>query len=302
MKFLTMLAIVLGLGLSGFAMEAEAKRFGGGKSLGMKRQAPPAKAPDSPSVTAPAAAGAAGAAAAPKRSWMGPLAGLAAGLGLAALASHLGFGEGFANILLIGLAVMAGLFLFRMFMRNKQAAAQSGASGGVRYAHETPSALAPNRSAAFESLNPAGHGGGSMIGSQIAGGPLGGGGHNIPADFDVAAFERNAKVNFIRLQAAHDAGDLDDIRQFTSPEMFAEIRMDLNDRQSTGHQTDVLNIQAEVIEVVEEADRYIVSVRFTGEVREDDATAPEAVNEIWHMSKPISGAGGWVVAGIQQPY
>ena len=57
MKFLTMLAIVLGLGLSGFAMEAEAKRFGGGKSLGMKRQAPPAKAPDSPSVAAPAAAG-----------------------------------------------------------------------------------------------------------------------------------------------------------------------------------------------------------------------------------------------------
>lgn len=292
MKFLTMLAIVLGLGLSSVAMEADAKRFGGGRSMGMKRQAPPAKAPDSPSVAAPGAAGAAGAAAAPKRSWMGPVAGLAAGLGLAALASHLGFGEGFANILLIGLAVMAGLALLR-FLKRKQAPAGTGfATAGAGQGNHT------QRSSLHDVAMPAG---GSMIGSQI-GAAAGGVSRAIPADFDVVAFERNAKVNFIRLQAAHDAGDLDDIRQFTSPEMFAEIRMDLNDRQGASNKTDVLNIQAEVTEVAEEAERYIVSVRFTGEVREDGAPQPEVVNEIWHMSKPISGAGGWVVAGIQQAH
>lgn len=300
MKFLTMLAIVLGLGLSSVAMEAEAKRFGGARSFGMQRQAAPPKAPANATPTAPAAAGAA--AAAPKRSWMGPLAGIAAGLGLAALASHLGFGEGFGTILLMGLALVAAIALFRMFMR-KQAAGNNGAPGGafqgMRYAQETPGAPSSNRPAAFEASNTTGHGTGSIIGSQLAGGSSAQYA-NIPADFDVAAFERNAKVNFIRLQAAYDAGDLDDIRQFTSPEVFAEVRMDLNDRKEAINKTEVIDIQATVSEVVEEDGRYIVSVRFTGSVREDDAPTPEAVNEIWHMSKPISGAGGWVVAGIQQ--
>lgn len=297
MKFLTMLAIVLGLGLSSVAMDAEAKRFGGGRSLGMQRQAAPPKAPANATPAAPAAAGAA--AAAPKRSWMGPLAGIAAGLGLAALASHLGFGEAFGSMLLIGLAVMAGLAVLGMVMR-KRAAASAGAAGagmqGMRYAHETPGAA--QGGSGFERPATAGSTG-SMIGSNLGGGASPEG-RNIPADFDVAAFERNAKVNFIRLQAAHDAGDLDDIRQFTSPEMFAEIRMDLNDRKGVVNKTDVIELQAAVTEVVEEADRYVVSVRFTGSVREDDAPAAEAVDEIWHMTKPVHGSGGWVVSGIQQ--
>ena len=298
MKFFTMLALVLGLSLSGVAMDAEAKRFGGGRSLGMQRQAAPPKAPANATPAAPAAAGAA--AAAPKRSWMGPLAGIAAGLGLAALASHLGFGEGFGSILLIGLAVMAGLAIFKMVMR-KRAEANAGGAGfqGMRYAQATPGA-APGATA-FERSAPGGSSG-SMIGSNLMGGGSSAStaSASIPADFDVAAFERNAKVNFIRLQAAHDAGDLDDIRQFASPEMFAEIRMDLNDRKGAVNKTDVIELQAAVTEVVEEADRYIVSVRFTGSVREDDAPAPEAVDEIWHMTKPVNGSGGWVVSGIQQ--
>ena len=299
MKFLTMLAIVLGLGLSSAAMDAEAKRFGGARSLGMQRQAAPPKAPANPNAAQAApAAGAAGAAAASKRSWMGPLAGIAAGLGLAALASHLGFGEAFGSILLLGLGLIAAIALFR-FLTRKQAAGGSGAGmQGMRYAHETPGA-APNRPAAFDSLKPGGQGGGSIIGSQLAGGGTSPAAH-IPADFDVAAFERNAKVNFIRLQAAHDAGDLDDIRQFTSPEVFAEIQMDLSERNGATNTTEVIDIQAAVTEVVEEAGRYIVSVRFTGSLREDGAPMPEAVDEIWHMTKPTSGAGGWVVAGIQQ--
>ena len=205
-------------------------------------------------------------------------------------------------MLLIGLAVMAGLAILSMVMR-KRAAANAGAAGagfqGMRYAQETPGA-APG-GYGFERPAPGGSSG-SMIGSNLMGGgaSASSASRSIPADFDVAAFERNAKVNFIRLQAAHDAGDLDDIRQFTSPEMFAEIRMDLNDRKGAVNKTDVIELQAAVTEVVEEADRYIVSVRFTGSVREDDAPAPEAVDEIWHMTKPVNGSGGWVVSGIQQ--
>ena len=292
-KLLSLLAVVLTLGLGAAHMDAEAKRMGGGRSLGMQRQAtPPAKAPDATPNAAPAAGAAAGAAAAaPKRSWMGPLAGLAAGLGLAALASHLGFGEGFANMLMIGLLVMVAFAAFRFFMA-KRAASQGG---GMAYAGAGAGQANPNNSFRMPSTSGGGApvGGGSMIGSNLQGAQS-----TIPADFDVAGFERNAKVNYIRLQAANDTGNLDDIRQFTSPEMFAELQMDIRDRNGATQHTDVISLNAQVLEVVEDGAMYIVSVRFTGELREDGVAGP--VNEIWHLSKPRQGNGGWTLAGIQQ--
>ena len=285
-------ATVMGLGL--MVPDAEAKRLGGGKSFGMQRQAtPPAKAPDATPNAAPAAGAAAGAAAAPKRNWMGPLAGLAAGLGLAALASHLGFGEGFANMLMIGLLVMAAFAAFRFFMARR--AASQG--GGMAYAGAGAGASQANPGNTFR-MPPTGGGsapvgGGSMIGANLQGAQP-----SIPADFDVAAFERNAKVNYIRLQAANDTGNLDDIRQFTSPEMFAELQMDIRDRNGATQHTAVKSLNAQVLEVAEEGNAYVVSVRFTGELREDGVTGP--VNEIWHLTKPRQGNGGWTLAGIQQ--
>ena len=122
---------------------------------------------------------------------------------------------------------------------------------------------------------------------------------SIPANFDTEGFVRNAKVNFIRLQAANDAGNLDDIREFTSPEMFAEIKLGFGERHGAAQETDVAQLNAEVLDVTEESSRYIVSVRFTGLISENKAAA-EPFDEIWHMTKPIDGSRGWVLAGIQQ--
>jgi len=302
MKTLSFLVAVLTLGLCLGVGDAEAaKRLGGGKSVGMQKQtATPDKAPGAAPAQAPnaaaatAAAPAAAAAAAPKRSWMGPLAGLAAGLGLAALASHFGFGEGLANMLLIGLAIMAVLAIVGIVMRKRQAAQQSGAAGpgGMQYAAAglNPTDVQPKR---FEVAMP-----GSMIGSQIGSGLSGS--SAIPADFDSAAFERNAKVQFIRLQAANDVCNLDDIREFTTPEMFAELRMDITDRGGVTSKTEVVQVDASVLEVVEEANRYVVSVRFNGSVHESGEAQPEAFDEVWHLVKPRAGAGGWLLSGITQ--
>jgi predicted lipid-binding transport protein (Tim44 family) len=123
---------------------------------------------------------------------------------------------------------------------------------------------------------------------------------NIPADFDVAGFVRNAKVHFIRLQAANDAGNLDDIREFTTPEMFAELKMDLSERVGGAQETDVVAVEADVIDVVEEINRYVVSVRFTGQIREEKHGSIESFDEVWHLVKPRDGKGGWLLAGIQQ--
>ncbi len=112
--FLSLMLAVLSLGF-GIA-DAEAKRFGGGSSFGMKRQATPQQAPRQPAAGQTPASGAA--AAAPKRSWMGPIAGLAAGLGLAALFSHLGLGEGMASFVMILLLAAAAFFVFRLLFRR----------------------------------------------------------------------------------------------------------------------------------------------------------------------------------------
>jgi predicted lipid-binding transport protein (Tim44 family) len=288
MKTLSLLAVVLTLGLSFGAGNAEAaKRLGGGKSFGMQRQAtPPAQTPTAAPATAKAPAAAAAPQAQPKRSWMGPLAGLAAGLGLAALASHFGFGEELASMLMIGLLVMAVMVVVGMIMRRRAAAQQPAmaASGPMHY-----SGSATDAARGYEVTIP-----GSAAAAASAAGA-----RNIPADFDVAGFVRNAKVHFIRLQAANDAANLDDIREFSTPEMFAELKMNVSERGGAAQETDVVSIEADVLEVVEEGTRYIASVRFVGQVREERNGPLEAVDEIWHLVKPRDG-GGWLLAGIQQ--
>jgi predicted lipid-binding transport protein (Tim44 family) len=293
-KWLSLLALVMTLGLGFAHVDAEAKRLGGSRSFGMQRQAPPAKAPTNAASASPAA-GAAAAGATKGRSWMGPIAGLAAGLGLAALASHLGFGEGMGNILMIGLLVMAAVMAFRFFAARNRPAAQSG---GMAYAGAGAN---PNNTLRTPDAPTGGafNNSGSMIGSAIgANGPATA--SRIPADFDVPAFERNAKVNFIRLQAANDTGNIEDIRAFTTPEMFAELKMDLAERGSAAQTTDVVRLESEVIDVEEASGQYVVSVRFTGETRDNGAAMTENFDEIWHLTKPRQGSGGWILAGIQQ--
>lgn len=305
-KILSILAVVLTLGLSTVAMDAEAaKRMGSGKSMGTQRQATADKAPAAPAQASAAAAGTgagagAAAAAAPKRSWMGPMAGLAAGLGLAALASHLGLGDELASMLMIGLLVAAVTVAIGFFMRKRAAANQSmakPAGAGMQYA--TLGAGGPTAqpsTPAYKVSMPSS--GGSMIGSALGASPTYA--QRLPVDFDAAAFERNAKVNFIRLQAANDAGNLDDIRQFTTPEMFAELKMELAERGDAVQKHEVLSINAEVVEVEEGAERYVVSVRFTGVMRDGSAEPEESFDEIWHLMKPRQGNTGWVLSGIQQ--
>lgn len=293
-SFASILAAVLVFGLSAISGDAEAaKRFGGGQSLGMQRQsvAPqksPAAAPTHAAPTAGAAASGA-AAAAPKRSWMGPLAGLAAGIGLAALASHFGFGEELASMMMFALIAMLVLAVIG-FMLRRRAAANPMAGNNLRYASATADNAPVQRSPVDMALPASRSTPAADVSTQ----------GNIPADFDRAAFERNAKVNFIRLQAANDAGNLDDLREFTTPEMFAEIKMNLADRSGTKQQTDVVSIEATVLDVSEENNRYIVSVHFNGLIREEQNALAEPVDEIWHMVKPRTGQGGWIVAGIQQ--
>jgi predicted lipid-binding transport protein (Tim44 family) len=266
--------------------DAEAKRFGGGRSFGMQRPAPmnrnvaPNQAQNPPSQ-APGNLAQPG-----KRSWMGPLAGLAAGLGLAALASHFGFGAGMANFLMIALLAMAAFMLLRWFMsRGQQPAPRPMQYAGAEYAGSSNA----GQPLPFPATQPLSGGAGGIGDTAPA----------YPPGFDAVAFARQAKVNFLRLQAANDACNLDDIREFTSPEMYAEIKLDMDDRHGAVQRTEVVTLEAEVLEAVEDGNRHIASVRFHGMLREDSEQAA-AFDEIWNLSRQADGNHGWVVAGIQQ--
>lgn len=303
MKTFVVIAAALTLGLTMSIGEAEAaKRLGSGKSAGMQRQmTPPAKAPEASAASrqvAPAAAPAAaatGAAAQTGRSWMGPVAGLAAGLGLAALASHLGFGEELASFMMMALLALAVIAVVGLVLRKRAVGQQPAlvGAGAGRASNALHYSGQPAEAA---------HAGPRSADTPLAGSGAGGQAErnaNIPADFDVPGFVRNAKVHYIRLQAANDAGNLDDIREFTTPEMFAEIKLTLAERGSQTQMTDVTSLDADVIDVAEEENRYVVSVRFTGQIREDNGPL-DTVDEIWHLVKPRQGSGGWLLAGIQQ--
>jgi predicted lipid-binding transport protein (Tim44 family) len=93
---------------------------------------------------------------------------------------------------------------------------------------------------------------------------------------------------------------MDDIRQFTAPELFAEIKMQYRRaRRKTPQRPTCSSSTPILLEVATEGTNHVASVRFHGQIREDNA-APEAFVEIWHLAKPIDGSRGWTIAGIQQ--
>lgn len=294
---------VLSAGLA--PSNAEAKRIGGGTSSGMQRSTPartPEAAPAKQAQAAPAAAAtpAAPAAVPPKRSWMGPLAGLAAGLGIAALMSHFGMGEGMGNILMMALLAFVAFIAIRFAMARfaKPGSLQPAAApGGMQFAGAgAPAALGGASSGS-------GWGQPESPGSTaaVAALPLAAAASShLPVGFDAPGFERIAKTIFIRMQAANDSADLNDLRTFTTPEMFASVKLELQERGTATQRTDVVRVDAEVLDVTTEAERQIVSVRFHGLIREEENGVAAPFDEAWHLVKPADGSREWAIAGIQQ--
>ena len=292
-------AVLLSLTLM-FASVAhvDAARLGGGKSIGrapsapMQKQAAPAQKPAQqaqPAAPAPAPQ------AAPSRfgGMGGLLGGLAAGLGIGYLLSHFGLGEA-ASSMITGLLIAMLVGFAIMFVIRRLLPAMSGAGSNAN----TPTGLqrtnidqSPRQEPAF---TPAANAfGGISAESEVFQSTL-------PPGFDERTFLENAKQYFATLQKAWDQGDLIALREFTTPDMFATIQQDLAGRTDTTNQTDVVSINAKLIGIETIETHYFCSIQFSGMIREQVGAPASEFSEIWNLSKPVEGPGGWVLAGISQ--
>lgn len=316
-----LLAGVLALG----ALDAEAaRRLGGGGSIG--RQSPNVtqrqNAPDAPAAPANAQRqnqaqqpGAAPAAAQPARKpWAGMLGGLAAGLGLAWLAHTLGFGEAFGQILMFGLLAIIIMAVIGMVMRRRaQANAPAQRNGyawqGAGASADAPATLrqySPDKVGNDASARPWERAStGLRIGSgleQPQSGLAGSQNWGVPAGFDTEGFLAAAKRNFVTLQDAWDRSDLKSLRSMMTDEMLRELGNQLAERDRQGPasgKTEVEMLEAQLLGIEELADEYMASVEFSGMVKEDPSAGPSPFREVWNMTKPKDGSGGWLVAGVQ---
>lgn len=336
----TFIALAMAVTLAIATPFAEAKRMGGGASVGKQssnvtqRQAPaqsnpanPSAAPNNaaqkPAPNTPAAAPAA-AAAQPKKPWGAMLGGLAAGLGLAWLAHSLGFGEAFGNILTALLLGMVVLAIIGFILRKRAASSVKNAPIAPNFAQPTMATVGDGVASAPQ-YNPARVGNdasarpweqpaaaGSIIGADLGNTSQNSSNFNnfgnaqstwvVPAGFDVSAFERAAHANFIALQAAWDRADIATLRSMMTDEMLAEIQAQIEERQAAGEAesfTEVLELQAKFLGIEDQGDGWMASVEFNGLIREERGAAPEPMREIWNMTRPKTGPGGWLVAGLQ---
>lgn len=297
-KILSIVAVMFGFTMVAIDI-AEAARVGGGRSVG--RQSSGATNQAAPAQRAAPAQNASTTPATPQKSgmsrWLGPLAGLAAGFGIAALLQHLGLGGALASlisgVLMIALLAGAAYFIYRMLTRGKtspRSPVQYAGAGNVTPRAEPAAAPAP---APFT-----GNAAPGSLAATLGGAATTAEASRWPADFDAAEFERQALLNFQRVQAANDAGDATTLRDFLTPELYRELEGEMKSAWGAHQKTEVVDVRAQVVDVVTEGSLYVVSVRFAGGVRENGVL--NNVNEIWHLEKPVNGGSGWRVAGIQQ--
>jgi len=304
-----LLGVLLALGaLSMVAVDADARRMSGGKSIGKQRealnpnQAAPRTPPQQQQQAAPAQQQQAAKAAPPAQQpsgmsrWLGPLAGLALGAGLAALFLNNGLAGALMGILLIAAIIFGAVLLFRLFRGSRPAQQPLRYAGAIPYERREPVATPTPPAFSGAAASAAAHSVAATTQSQQSAPTRAG----LPAGFDAEQFIRHARTNFMNLQAAHDQKDLSTIRDFLTPELYREIEADVRASGNAPQKTDIVTLDAEVLDVDTENGSYVVSVRFSGLIREEPATQPEPFTEIWHLEKPVSGRSGWLVSGIQQ--
>jgi len=296
-------------GFMSMVQVAEAKRFGGGSSFGYSKSVPSKSYNTAPKSTAskPAATSTGKAATSGASKWLGPLAGLAAGGLLAAML----FGDGFEGFQIMDFLILGliAFVLFKLFAAARMRQAQQSSYQSAYVEPSRPFEPVASRDESLqrrESHSPqsdfAAKGGDSIIGSALGEAPSSQAQFmaEVPDWFDAEQFLQGAKGHFITLQKAWDDLDVTEIESYCTPELFAEIKQQMQGRVSGDNHTVVDTLYAEMADRVVDGEYFVVSVRFSGFIQEEAGADAHAFREIWHIRRKLSNQGNWLVAGIQQ--
>lgn len=315
-KWIAILAI--GLTMMSLSVSADAaRRFGGGMSFGRsaptlqkatpapsaginqqrvnpqqqqrQQQAAPAQQPR-PQTAAPS----------PMR---GMLMGLAAALGITALAHALGLGEGFAQFLMIALMALVAFYVIRMllglFLVKRRPAGMPGHSAEascqdpMQSRYDYASSEPQSSQSTFSGSSP-------MAGSVLdeLNNPTSAQKVELPADFDVEQFLKVAEANFAKMQKAWDTGNVTSLSDFTTDEVFRTVTHQLRERGAQDYQTEIVTLKSDFRGIVRDGEEYLAGVHFDGTLNVSGEA--ERVDETWILTKPVHGQGGWLLAGIHQ--
>jgi predicted lipid-binding transport protein (Tim44 family) len=306
MKRFIALALI-GVIAASLSFDADAqRRLGGGRTLGkqspqvQQRQATPPE-PQAPAQQAAPAQQTPATAPRATSPWKGALLGLAAGLGLAALAAHFGLSDTLTSLVMAAVVAFAVLALVGFVIRRIRGSAPRpayDAAGRGAYAPQAQSPqLPPPVQRSSLDLTAGARPGSAMDEFARAADTSPAQPWGVPAGFDTDGFLRHAKDYFSKLQGAWDRGNLGELEEFTTHDMFVALTHELRAR-GAGSRTEVLTLDAALLGIESTAAEHLASVRFSGSLRVDGEI--EQVDEVWNLSKPIDGTSGWLLAGIQQ--
>lgn len=300
-KIIRIFTVVLALSVfSTFAMpdDADARRFGGGRSIGRTTTVRPS-APAGVTTNQQrfnqqqnaAMSNNAGAAAINRRGMFGGLfGGLLAGTLLGSLLSGGGFaGGGLLDFIILGLLIYFGLKFFRNRQQNNNQSSSRSSSFRNEYSSQDINQnqmqnQASNAASAWDNLR-------SERSQQASTSSAAG-------TFNTEEFLDGAKKLYVRMQESWDLRDIEDIKQFTSPIMHKDIEEQFKE-DPTPSKTQIILINPSVLEVKQEGDYEQVAVLFDVLLKEAESPENEQVKEIWNFSRNKAKKGTWVLDGIQ---
>lgn len=265
-------SLLLSVMLVFVATDAEAKRFGGGKSFGKSYSTPKQSPFSSNKATTQAPTNTA------TKSGIGSK-GLIGGLLAGGLLGALFFGGGFEgiqmmDILLIAAIAFLGIKLMRQFSRGRQPASAS------QYA-------APPFSARTEPES----GGATTTGAAPAPGC------DLPPGFNAQQFLEEAKNYYQELQTIWDQKNFSELADYVTPELLAELKQ-AREEQVTPCTTKVISVNTELLRAQHLGENASISIRFTGWIQEDEAEAT-GFDDVWHLERPWERPGSWIIVGIE---
>jgi len=278
---------IIGIFLLAFLLDglAEARRVGGGRSFGSRpsyqnKSVAPQKQTN-PAQPQQGVAGRPG-------GLFGGFGGMMGGMLMGGLLGSLLFGGGMRGFggpgLLDILVIGGGLFLLFRYLKSRRTAAQEGGMAYQGGGYQPQDRSAP------------GTGWGGVASREDAAVTA----QVIPPGFDVEDFLKGAKAAYNRLQDSWNKRDLEDIRQFTSREVWEEIKRQAEEEPADS-KTEIVLVNAKLLEVNSEGDETIASVYFDVLMRESaEEQRPKQVREVWHFSKKEAPGSFWKLEGIQQ--